>query len=252
MRSLQAIILAAGEGTRMKSDLPKILHPICSRPMIAYALHLAASAGAKQPIVVLGHNMEAVKAHLPKEVKVVVQSEQRGTGDAVIAAKQALGDASGHVLILYADTPLLRRTTVQKLIGAHFKTGATCSLLTAHLADPSGYGRVTRNENGQIDGIVEEAEAGLAQRAIREINVGPLICQGSVLVEALAALKPSKRKQELYLTDIVAYVARQEGTKLHSTRVEEIAEALGKPSWNAARMATVRALLHLAEELSHG
>ena len=226
MRNLHAIILAAGEGTRMKSELPKVLHTICGRPMIAYTLDLAASAGIKQPIVVLGHGAESVKPRLPKEVKVVIQTKQLGTGDAVSVAKRALG-SQGDVLILYADAPLLRRTTVQKLIETHFKTSATCTLLTAHLADPSGYGRVLRNETGQIIGIAEEGETNAAQRAIREINVGPLVCQVSAMFEALANVKPSGSKKELYLTDIVSHIAHQEGAKLQSTRVEEISEALG-------------------------
>ena len=133
MRNLQAIILAAGEGTRMKSDVPKVLHPICGRPMIAYAIDLASAAGVQRPVVVIGHGAEAIKPHLPKDAKVVIQTQRLGTGDAVLAARKALS-ASGAVLVLYADTPLLRRTTVQKLIESHFKTNATCTLLTAHLA----------------------------------------------------------------------------------------------------------------------
>jgi len=237
MRTLQAIILAAGEGTRMKSGLPKVLHPICGRPMIAYALDLAASAGIKQPIVVLGHGAEEVKPKLPTEIKVVIQKKQLGTGDAVLAAKKALGP-HGSVLILYADTPLLRRTTVQKLIETHFKTTATCTLLTAHLADPSGYGRVTRNETGQINGIVEETEVNAAQRAIREINVGPLVCQIPALLEALATVQPSASKHELYLTHVVSHLARQEGTKIQATRVEEVPEALGINSRSELARAT--------------
>ncbi len=227
MRILHAIILAAGEGTRMKSDLPKVLHPICGRPMIAYALDLAASAGVRQPIVVLGHGAEAVKPQLPKEVKTVIQTKRLGTGDAAIATKKLLGGAGGSVLILYADTPLLRRTTVQKLVETHFRTSATCTLLTAHLADPSGYGRIIRNEQGQIIGVAEEAEANAAQRAIREINVGPLVCQTQLLLDALAGVTPSGSKKELYLTAIVSHLARQEGAKIQATRVEEISEALG-------------------------
>ncbi|MBI2496066.1 MAG: bifunctional N-acetylglucosamine-1-phosphate uridyltransferase/glucosamine-1-phosphate acetyltransferase [Candidatus Omnitrophica bacterium] len=227
MRQLHAIILAAGEGTRMKSDAPKVLHPICGRPMIAYALDLAASAGVKQPIVVLGHGAEAVKPKLPKEVKVVIQTKRLGTGDAVLAAKKALGGAAGSVLILYADTPLVRRTTVQKLVESHFKTGASCTLLVAHLADPSGYGRVLRNEQGQITGVVEEGEAHAAQRAIREINVGPLVVQAEPLLAALSTITPSGPKKELYLTDVVSHLARLEGAKIQTARVEETAEALG-------------------------
>ena len=237
MRSLQAIILAAGEGTRMKSDLPKVLHTICGRPMISYALDLAASSGVKQPIIVLGHGAEQVKRHLPKEVRVVIQTKQLGTGDAVLATKRSLG-STGAVLILYADTPLLRRTTVQKLVETHFKTDATCTLLTAHLADPSGYGRILRNESGQVTGIVEEAEANTAQRAIREINVGPLVCNVQPLLDALAVVKPSASKKEVYFTDSISHMARQEGTKVQANRVEEVAEALGINS----RMELARAI----------
>ena len=226
MRNLQAIILAAGEGTRMKSEVPKVLHTICGRPMIAYAIDLAAATGVQKPIVVLGHGADAVKPALPKEARVVIQTLRRGTGDAVNTAKKLLS-GTGSVLILYADTPLLRRTTVQKLIETHFKTAATCTLLTAHLADPSGYGRILRNENGQIIGIVEEAEANTAERALREINVGPFICQTAALLNALALVKPSASKRELYLTDVISHLARQEQAKLQSARVEEISEALG-------------------------
>ncbi len=227
MRTLHVIILAAGEGTRMKSELPKVMHPICGRPMIAYALDLAAAAGAKQPIVILGHGAEAVKPLLPKEAKVVIQPKPLGTGDAVLAAKKALGGLAGDVLILYADTPLVRRQTVQRLIESHFKTSATCTLLTAHLADPSGYGRILRNETGQIAGIVEDAEAHGIQRAIREINVGPLVCHTQALVEALTAIPPSPSKKELYLTQVVTHIAKQEGAKIQAAKVEEIVEALG-------------------------
>ncbi len=226
MRTLNAIILAAGEGTRMKSERPKVLHTICGRPMISYALDLATATGAKQPIVILGHGADQVKPVLPKEARVVIQAKQLGTGDAVIAAKRTLGSV-GDVLILYADTPLLRRTTVQKLVESHFKTSATCTLLTAHLADPSGYGRIVRNETGQIIGIIEDGEANASQRAIREINIGALACKVPALVEALAVITPSPHKRELYLTEVISHIARQEGTKIQATRVEEVSEALG-------------------------
>jgi bifunctional UDP-N-acetylglucosamine pyrophosphorylase/glucosamine-1-phosphate N-acetyltransferase len=227
MSILHAIILAAGEGSRMRSDLPKVLHTICGRPMIGYALDLAAMAGVKQPLVVLGHGAEAVKPALPKEVKVVLQAKPLGTGDAVLAARRALGAATGDTLILYADTPLLRRTTVQRLIETHVKGKATCTLLTAHLADPSGYGRILRNETGQVAGIAEESDATAAQRALREINVGPFVCQTGALFDALAAVRPSGATKELYLTDVIGHLAKQEGAKIQTARVEEVAEALG-------------------------
>ena len=226
MATVHAVILAAGEGSRMKSELPKVLHNICGRSMIAYAIDLAASVGARQPVIVLGHGAEQVKPVLPKEAKVIIQSKQHGTGDAVLSAKRAIG-SQGDVLILYGDTPLLRRGTVQRLIEQHVKTGATCSLLTAHLADPSGYGRIVRNELNAITGVVEESEAGAAQRTIREINVGPLVCKAAALLEALETVKPSGSKREIFLTHIISHIARQENAKVHAVRVEETAEALG-------------------------
>lgn len=227
MTTLRAIILAAGEGTRMKSAKPKVLHMICGRPMIAYALNLVASVGVKQPVVVLGHGADAVKSILPKEAKLVIQKQQDGTGDAVLAAKHLLGGMTGDVLILYADTPLLRRTTVQQMIQSHHKHRTTATLLTANLANPSGYGRIRRNELGQVDGIVEEVEANAALRVSREINVGPLVCKITALFEGLAAVNPSGSTKELYLTRVIEHIAKQEGAKIQTVRVEEVAEALG-------------------------
>ena len=227
MRSLQVMILAAGGGTRMKSGLPKVLHPVCGRPMIAYALDLAAASGIKQPIIVLGgETADQIRPHLPKEVTIVVQKTPLGTGDAVLTAKRAVGGA-GDVLILYADTLLIRRTTIQRLIESHYKSSATCTLLTAHLADPSGYGRVVREPTGQMIGVVEESEANVQQRAIREINVGPLCAKAQPLFESLTNVKPSVVKKEWYLTQAVALLAQREGAKFQTVRVEEASEALG-------------------------
>ncbi len=227
MSALQAVILAAGRGTRMKSDLPKVLHPICGRPMIAYALDLAASVGIKQPIVVLSKDSDDVTPFLPKDAKVVIQDKPLGTGDAVLATKRVIGGFTGDLVILYADTPLIRRTTIQRLIETHRKSNATCTLLTAHLADPSGYGRVLRDPTGIVTGIVEELEANAAQRAIREINVGPLCIEAAPLFEALASVGPSKSGKEWYLTEAVGILAKREGTKFQAVRVEKATEAIG-------------------------
>ena len=226
MKSLHAIILAAGEGTRMKSDLPKVLHPICGRPMIAYALDLATACGVKQPIVLVGGAAEEVQPHLPKEAKMVIQKPPLGTGHAVLTAKRTLGALTGDVLILYADTPLLRRTTIQRLIETHQKSNATCTLLTAHLADPTGYGRVIRDATGLLTGIVEESDANQLQRAIREVNVGPLCVKVQPLFEALAGVAPSQMKKEWYLTQAIGIMAKQ-GAKFQTVRLERVTEATG-------------------------
>jgi bifunctional UDP-N-acetylglucosamine pyrophosphorylase/glucosamine-1-phosphate N-acetyltransferase len=224
--SLQAIILAAGRGTRMKSELPKVLHPICGRPMVAYAWDLAVTAGVRQPIIVLSKDADQVAPHLPKELKVAVQEKPLGTGDAVLAAKKFLG-ATGDLLILYADTPLVRRTTVQRLVETHRKSNATATLLTAHFADPTGYGRIVRDPTGIVTGIVEESDANAAERAIREVNVGPLVAKVGPLLEALAAVGPSKSGKEWYLTEAIEILAKKEGTKFQAVRIEKATEALG-------------------------
>ncbi len=227
MSVLHAVILAAGRGTRMKSELPKVLHPICGRPMIAYSWDLAVTAGVKQPIVVLSGEADQVAAHLPKELKTVIQEKPLGTGDAVMATKKAIGSLTGDLLVLYADTPLIRRMTIQRLIETHRKTNATCTLLTAHLADPFGYGRVVRDATGVITEIVEESDANTVERAIREVNVGPLCVEVGPLFEALAEVTPAKSTKEWYLTEAIAILAKKEGTKFQAVRVEKATEAIG-------------------------
>jgi len=228
MRSVQAVILAAGSGTRMKSAIPKVLHPICGRPMIAYALDVAAALGVKQPVVIVGDAAEQIQPHLSKGAKLVIQKQPLGTGDALLCARKALAGCSGDLVILYADTPLLRRTTVQRLLEAHHRANATCTLLTATLADPTGYGRIVREAAGEIAGVVEEAEANQTQRAIREINVGPIVVKAPALFEALAAVGPSQTaKKEWYLTHAIGLIAKQPAAKVQAIRVEHANEALG-------------------------
>ena len=227
MSALNAIILAAGRGTRMKSETAKVLHLICGRPMIHIALDIATSVGVKQPLVVLSKGAQDIKARLPKDAKVVIQSQPLGTGDAVLAAKRLLGSMAGDLLILYADTPLLRRSTVHRLIETHRKANATCTLLAAHLANPTGYGRIVRDANAAVSEVVEEVEANMAQRAIREINVGPICAKASALFEALSNVKPGKAGKEWYLTQAVELIAQQPGAKIQTARVESATEAEG-------------------------
>ncbi|MBI4354052.1 MAG: bifunctional N-acetylglucosamine-1-phosphate uridyltransferase/glucosamine-1-phosphate acetyltransferase [Candidatus Omnitrophica bacterium] len=237
MKPLSVVILAAGSGTRMKSELPKVLHPMCGRPMIAYALDLAAASGIKQPVVILGESAEQIQSHLPKEVKIVIQSKPLGTGNAVLLAKRAVG-VSGDVLVLYADTPLLRRTTIQRLIESHHRTNATCTLLTTHLADPTGYGRLLREATGEIVGIAEEAEATAIQRAIREINVGPICVRAQALFDVLARVQPGQAKKEMYLTQAINLLAKEPGTKFQAVRLEMAMEGLGVNSQHEMAKAT--------------
>lgn len=228
MSTLQSIVLAAGHGTRMKSAMPKVLHELCGRPMLLYVIDQATTMGVSDPVVVLGGDIAAtVKPLVPKHVKIAIQAKPLGTGDAVLCAKKTLHGLSGDLLVLYADVPLVKSTTIHRLVETHRKTGATCTLLTASLADPSGYGRILRNETGAVAGIVEDTEVHAAHRAIREVNVGPFVCQTSTLMQALAIARPSSSTKERYLTQIIGFIARQEGAKIQTVRVDEAAEAEG-------------------------
>ena len=169
------IILAAGEGTRMKTRTPKVLHAVCGRTMLD---HVVAAARELQPgrlIVVVGQGRGQVAAHLARhapDAEIVVQDRQGGTGHAVRTVIEAVGLIHGTVVVTYADTPLLRGETLNELVQAHHAQGAAVTALTARLSDPTGYGRIVRDADGQFAAIVEQADASPEQRAINEINSG--------------------------------------------------------------------------------
>ena len=210
-----AIILAAGQGTRMKSTTPKVLHPICGRPLLHYPVRAALEAGCGEVVVVVGHGKEHVAAYLQKafkeRVKTAVQVEQRGTGDAARAGLEAVGAAAERVLIFYGDVPLLQAEDVaavaRKLDDDPL---AAITLATCEVDNPFGYGRVMRDATGQIVEICEQKDLKSdAERAVREMNPGIYAASVAFLREALAALTPNNAQGEYYLTDIVAFAARQ-------------------------------------------
>src|SRR5579859_2360712 len=174
-RPVAVIVLAAGEGTRMKSRLPKVLHPLCGRSMLGHVLAAAGELDPQHLIVVVGHAREQVAAEtvrLAPGAEVVVQDRQAGTGHAVRMVTEAVGSMPGTVLVTYGDMPLLRPQTLAALVAAHTAAGHAVTVLTAEVSDPSGYGRIVRDEHGALIEIVEDADASPAQRAIREINSG--------------------------------------------------------------------------------
>jgi bifunctional UDP-N-acetylglucosamine pyrophosphorylase/glucosamine-1-phosphate N-acetyltransferase len=195
------VVLAAGEGTRMRSNTPKVLHEICGRTLLAHVLAAVAPLGADHTLVVVGHGRDAVVATLPDGVTPVVQAEQRGTGHAVRLALEAVPDLTGDVLVLYGDMPLLTTSTLRGLLDAH-DGGVT--LLTAHFADPTGYGRIVRS--GGSVAIVEEKDATPEQRAIDEVNGGVYVFSAEPLREALSKLSTDNAQGEEYLTDTVALI----------------------------------------------
>lgn len=202
--SLATIILAAGKGTRMKSDLAKVLHKINDKPLVQYVIDQAKSVQANPIILVVGHQREQViAATVHNTVRSVVQAEQLGTGHAVNQAKNELKDFTGDVLILSGDVPLLSQKTIQVLLDEHQHKKAIASVLTAHLDDPTGYGRVLRNKDGHITAIVEHKDANEAELKINEINTGIYLINSKALFTALAKVKNNNSQNEYYLPDVL-------------------------------------------------
>lgn len=205
-----AIVLAAGLGTRMKSAQAKVLHRLGGRPLIAYPLAALRSVGVDPIVVVVGYQADAVReACAPYGVRFAVQTQQKGTGHATQMARAALRDFSGDLLLIYGDLPFLRPESFRRLIAVHQRARAAVSLLTETLDDPSGFGRIERNGDGRVTGIVEDRDCSAAQRAIREVNVGVYCADADFLFRALDRLQPTNVQGELYLTDIVGLAHAQ-------------------------------------------
>jgi len=204
------IVLAAGEGKRMKSATPKVLHPLLGRSLLGHVLAASAAAGTGQTIVVVGHQAEQVEAHLAAvapAVTSVLQAEQNGTGHAVRIALEAVPDVTGTVVVLSGDVPLLRAETVAGLIEAHESGGRGATVLAAEVGDPAGLGRIVRDSAGNLERIVEERDASAEVRAIREINAGIYAFDVVSLREALSKLSTDNEQGEEYLTDVFGILA---------------------------------------------
>lgn len=216
-RPLSTLVLAAGEGTRMRSARPKPLHLLCGRAMLLHVLDAAADLDVERSVVVIGHGAERVSKKLTEDgppgmvIDFVEQHVQRGTGDAVMVGLTAFPDDDdpdgGDVLILPGDTPLLRSETLTALVARHRETDAAATLLTARVDDPTGYGRVVRGRNDRVERIVEETDADDEQRAIDEINTSIYCFRRSVLAPALRRTTPENAQGEYYLTDVVEVLA---------------------------------------------
>jgi bifunctional UDP-N-acetylglucosamine pyrophosphorylase / glucosamine-1-phosphate N-acetyltransferase len=210
-----AVILAAGQGTRMKSALPKVLHPVLGLPMYAHVVREVLEASVARVVLVVGHGREAleadVAARFDQRVQCALQAQQRGTGDAVRAGLAPLTAFDGWVLVLCGDTPLVRRELVQALMEGARRSSGALAMLTSEVADPTGYGRIVRGEGGGVQRIVEHKDASPAQRAIREVNPGVYAIRAPFLRSALARLTTDNAQGELYLTDVVEQAAAQGG-----------------------------------------
>jgi bifunctional UDP-N-acetylglucosamine pyrophosphorylase / glucosamine-1-phosphate N-acetyltransferase len=221
-----AVILAAGKGTRMKSELPKVLHQVAGLPMAAYPARLARELGCDPALMVIGHGAEAVEKGLGGEgVYFIRQEEQLGTGHALLCARSALADFSGTLLLLCGDVPLLRRQTLDRLLNYHQSQGAAVTVLTAEMTDPHGYGRIVR-EGDEVLRIVEEKDATAREKAIHEINTGIYAFEAPFVFEALRGVGRDNAQGEYYLTDVVA-AARSAGKKVCALSAAEPAETMG-------------------------
>ncbi len=220
-----AVILAAGQGTRMKSQLPKVLHPLMGKPLVRYAVDVAAHVTGHVPYVVIGHGAELVVKELGNEAIFITQEQQLGTGHAVLQTESIIKNYRGQVVITPADLPLLKEETISQLIQTQTENKGPISLLTVSGSESRGFGRIIRNSDGNVLAIVEEAQATPEQLAINEYNVGAYCVDSKWLWEALKKIQKSP-KGEYYLTDIVQ-LAADAGLQVHASTVSDASEALG-------------------------
>ncbi|QGQ25436.1 NTP transferase domain-containing protein [Gimesia benthica] len=228
MSAPAAVILAAGKSTRMKSELPKVLHPILGRPMIDYVLDAARAAGCEKIVVIVGHKAEEVKtalSHHP-DVEFALQAEQKGTGHAVMMSADNLAEHDGPVLVLAGDTPLLKGSSLSRLLEVQQQQNAACVVGTAITEANEGLGRIVRDTNGSFLRIVEQKDATPEEAAILEINTGCFAFDGRQLFKALNQVRPNNNQAEYYLTDCAEILLKDGETVLAETAFT-IQEALG-------------------------
>ncbi len=224
---IAVLILAAGQGTRMKSSLVKVLHPIMGQPMLAHVLNAARYLDPVKTVVVVGHQAERVESVLAGPgLTFVRQEEQLGTGHAVAQANDVFSDFKGTILILYGDVPLLSPQTMMDFLEAHRLSRVPLSVLTVELFDPGAYGRVVRDEDGYLLRIVEARDAGPKELSIPEINTGIYAVEAGLLFEAVSRLRPNNDQKEYYLTDVAAY-AREHGLPAAAIMCPDPEEVMG-------------------------
>lgn len=224
---LACVVLAAGEGTRMKSSFPKVLHPLCGAPMLRHVLQPVRELGPKRTVVIVPPGADAVRELCRQHgAEPVEQTQRLGTGHAAAQARVALADFDGPVLVTAGDAPLLRTETLRALVAAHRNAGAGATILSAICADPTGYGRVVRSADGRVQAIVEHRDADEPTRAIREINTSIYVFDCRRLFAALTQVRNDNAQGEYYLTDVVAILIR-EGAPVTAVVADDPAEPLG-------------------------
>ncbi len=238
-KQVAAVVLAAGQSRRMKSDLPKVLHPVLGQPLLAYAIDAARSAGAGRVVVVVRPEHEAAVrdafanpggspqgSHTQGDVVTAIQHEARGTAHAVMAAREALTGFEGTLLVLLGDAPCVTSRSLEALLREHAQRAAALSVLTGEVPEPRGYGRIVRGPDGDLAGIIEEKDASPQVRALREINSGVMALEAPAIWGTLERIQPSAASGELYLTDAIE-LTRAAGRRVHAVRAAGPDEVLG-------------------------
>ncbi len=229
MKFIASIILAAGQGKRMKSSFPKVLHHIAGQSMLSYSLGLSKLLGIKKKLVVVGHQADIIKKEINKiedDVTFVYQEEQLGTAHAIQQTRPHLIDFSGIILVLSGDVPLLKPSTIKEMVDYHTKHKASCTLLTANLDHPDGYGRIVRDQQGAITGIFEQSDLKKGLEQIKEINAGVYCFNAQELFAALMQVKPDNRQKEYYLTDVIKILI-EKGSFVANVAVQDSKEIIG-------------------------
>jgi bifunctional UDP-N-acetylglucosamine pyrophosphorylase/glucosamine-1-phosphate N-acetyltransferase len=220
------IVLAAGQGKRMKSKKYKVLHPVCGKPMVGHVTDALKQAGIDRTLVIVGHGADAVRDYLGEQAEYVMQHEQLGTGHAVLQAAPVLAEEEGLSIIVCGDTPLIQAATITRLAEVHEHSGAAATILTAEVEDPTGYGRIIRGENGEVARIVEHKDCTAEEAAVREINTGTYVFDNRKLFAALQQVTNHNAQGEYYLTDVFR-ILNDQGERIAALCIEDVAETIG-------------------------
>ncbi len=227
MQNVACVILAAGKGKRMKSDLPKVLHLLDGKPLVEYVLASCKKAGVARTVVVVGFKGDLVTEVVkPHGAETVIQQQQLGTGHAVAQTEPLLKNHTGEILVMNGDVPLISPRSIESLVEEHRRRGAVATVLTAELDDPTGYGRIVRTSGGLVESIVEEADADIKIKAIREINSGMFCFDPGYLFTALHRVDNENQQGEYYLTDVLR-ILRHDNHPVAAQKINDANEVLG-------------------------
>lgn len=226
MTNIYAVVLAAGQGTRMKSKLYKVLHPVCGKPMVEHVVDHIQSLNVSRTVAIVGHGAEKVKEQLGDKSEYVLQAEQLGTAHAVQQAESLIGELEGTTIVICGDTPLIRPETMKALLEHHQQQNAKATILTAIAENPTGYGRILRDEQGLVAQIVEQKDASLEQQKVTEINTGTYCFDNKALFATLKLVNNNNAQGEFYLPDVIE-ILKQQGEVVSAHVTENFSETLG-------------------------